>query len=238
MYRYAAKYWGDHAASKRDLDEESKALLRKNADRIAEITADLPSGNPFKIFSFRWRDEASDQSLIHLVSYFGVSSLLPEYKNPMLGDSMGRNLLHYAAMGGKIMKEVLEFVISVRHLSLCAVTVSLMLNWQLTDEGTSISLLSNRDQKNAAQVVNLQDHNGRTPLSYAAEWGREEAVKFLLGVDRIEVNFQDKSGRTPLSYAAENCEIGTKKILMADNRVDVDLRDNKGRTPLSYAHCR
>ena len=51
-------------------------------------------------------------------------------------------------------------------------------------------------------IVDSMDFGGRTPLSRAAEYGYEEAVKLKLGKDGVNPNAMDKDGRTPLSWAA------------------------------------
>ncbi|KAF3219284.1 hypothetical protein TWF106_007125 [Orbilia oligospora] len=80
----------------------------------------------------------------------------------------------------------------------------------------------------------------RTPLSYAAENGHVDVVKFLLdreGVDPDSVAFS--TGQTPLSYAANNGHRRVVELLLATRRVNPDSRATyshlAGRTPLSLA---
>ena len=47
----------------------------------------------------------------------------------------------------------------------------------------------------------LPDSNGRTLLSFAAEWGREDPLKLLLERGNVNPDSLDKNGQTPLSYA-------------------------------------
>ena len=47
------------------------------------------------------------------------------------------------------------------------------------------------------------DNKGRTPLSFAAKWGREGVVKILLGREEVNPDKPDNNGRTPLSIATE-----------------------------------
>ncbi|KAF3318690.1 hypothetical protein TWF173_006705 [Orbilia oligospora] len=80
----------------------------------------------------------------------------------------------------------------------------------------------------------------RTPLSYAAENGHIDVVKFLL--DREEVDSDSvafSTGQTPLSYAANNGHQRVVELLLATGRVNPDSRATyshlAGRTPLSFA---
>ncbi|PKK43480.1 hypothetical protein CI102_13756, partial [Trichoderma harzianum] len=50
---------------------------------------------------------------------------------------------------------------------------------------------------------NIKDHDGRTPLSRAAEKGHRAAVSLLIERD-ADVNLADRDGRTPLWVAVEN----------------------------------
>ncbi|KAJ7591985.1 ankyrin repeat-containing domain protein [Mycena floridula] len=85
---------------------------------------------------------------------------------------------------------------------------------------------------------NSQDSFQRTPLSYAAQEGAEDAVEFLLKLPTIKPHLADDRGRTPLSYAAGYDGYGSDTFMLYlldvpgtdPNSVDFD-----GRTPISYA---
>ncbi|KAK8112318.1 uncharacterized protein PG998_008775 [Apiospora kogelbergensis] len=79
---------------------------------------------------------------------------------------------------------------------------------------------------------------GRTPLSWAAERGRQDGMRILLETGRVDPDARDNNGRTPLSWAAENNHTGAMRMLLETGRVDPDARDNNGRTPLSWASTR
>jgi ankyrin repeat protein len=84
--------------------------------------------------------------------------------------------------------------------------------------------------------VNLdhKDKAGRTPLSWAAENGREEAVLTLLallGSKRVDVDSLDLNHRSPLSWAAEN---GWERVVLAilENKgFDASPKDPNDRSP-------
>jgi ankyrin repeat protein len=77
---------------------------------------------------------------------------------------------------------------------------------------------------------------GRTPLSWAAQYGHEGVVKLLLDTGRVDVESKDSVyGRTPLSWAAQNGHEGVVKLLLDTRRVDMETKGSDGRTPLSWA---
>ncbi|KAF7508365.1 hypothetical protein GJ744_009356 [Endocarpon pusillum] len=80
-----------------------------------------------------------------------------------------------------------------------------------------------------------KDSEGRTPLSWAAEYGYKEIVEILLAQDDVEADSKDNEGRTPLSRAVGYGQEEIVEILLAQDDVEADSKDNKGRTPLSRA---
>lgn len=80
-----------------------------------------------------------------------------------------------------------------------------------------------------------KDHDGRTPLSYAAECGSLKIVEALLQRPEINPDSIDNVGRTPLSYAAGSSSEEVVRCLLAHPIIQLNSKDNKGRTPLSYA---
>jgi len=82
---------------------------------------------------------------------------------------------------------------------------------------------------------NLPDSNGRTVLSFAAEWGREVLVRLLLERGNVDPNSSDNNGRTPLSFAAQRGQEGVVKLLLERGDIDPNSSDNNGQTPLSLA---
>ncbi|KAI9773772.1 MAG: hypothetical protein M1839_002005 [Geoglossum umbratile] len=81
----------------------------------------------------------------------------------------------------------------------------------------------------------LQDSDGRTPLSWAADNGHEAVVKLLLATEKVDPDSKDSTGQTSLSWAAESGHEAVVKLLLATEKVDPDSKDSYGRTPLLWA---
>ncbi|SPN99015.1 uncharacterized protein DNG_02054 [Cephalotrichum gorgonifer] len=106
------------------------------------------------------------------------------------------------------------------------------------------------------------DEDGRTPLSWAAEEGHADVVRFLLGTGQVDVDTQEECGLTalsraaaqgraevvrilldtgrvnldqPLLYAAEEGHADVVQMLLDTRQVNVDAAGERGRTPLSLA---
>jgi ankyrin repeat protein len=89
---------------------------------------------------------------------------------------------------------------------------------------------------NIENEVNSMDFvHGQTPLSWAAENGREAVVRLLLRTGRVDADSKDYGGRTPLWWAAGKGHESVVQLLLDTGKVNVDLKDNYGQTPLSYA---
>jgi len=83
--------------------------------------------------------------------------------------------------------------------------------------------------------INARDKHGRTALSWAAQNGREAAVKLLLETGKANVASKDKRGRTALSWAAERGRDAVVKLLLETGKADVESRDENGWTALWWA---
>jgi ankyrin repeat protein len=88
--------------------------------------------------------------------------------------------------------------------------------------------------KNGTQV-DPKNKNGRTPLSYAAGCGYEEAVKLLVERNDVKADSEDDDGLTPLLLAAECGYREVVKLLLWRGDVEADSKDSYGLTPLSLA---
>ncbi|KAL8402640.1 hypothetical protein RB596_009125 [Gaeumannomyces avenae] len=81
----------------------------------------------------------------------------------------------------------------------------------------------------------LADVDGKTPLWWAAQNGREAIVKLLLETGKVDVESKDNDGQTPLLWATRYGREAVVKLLLDTGRVDVDSKDNHGQTPLWWA---
>jgi len=79
------------------------------------------------------------------------------------------------------------------------------------------------------------DKTGRTPLSWAASYGREEVVEMLLERSDVNPGAPDRSGQTPFLWAVTCGNIEVAETLLERDDVRPDAADNTGRTPLSWA---
>ncbi|KAK8917981.1 hypothetical protein H634G_11164 [Metarhizium anisopliae BRIP 53293] len=84
-----------------------------------------------------------------------------------------------------------------------------------------------------SSVLELEDANRRTPLSYAAERGEIDAVSGLLN-KAASYQAVDALGRTPIFWAAIQGHVDVIKELIAYG-AEWKIEDAAGRTPLSYA---
>ncbi|EFY94412.1 ankyrin repeat protein [Metarhizium robertsii] len=84
-----------------------------------------------------------------------------------------------------------------------------------------------------SSVLELEDANRRTPLSYAAERGEIDAVSGLLN-KAASYQAVDALGRTPIFWAAIQGHVDVIKELIAYG-AEWKIEDASGRTPLSYA---
>ncbi|KAF2120765.1 ankyrin repeat-containing domain protein [Lophiotrema nucula] len=77
--------------------------------------------------------------------------------------------------------------------------------------------------------------NNRTPLSYAAEQGREELLKLILHKCTENVDLADHDGRTPFSYLVQSGALHIVEWFLANFEVAVHTKDKFERTPIHFA---
>ena len=80
---------------------------------------------------------------------------------------------------------------------------------------------------------NLQDFDGRSPLSLAVLNRCENIIDFLVQLDQIDVNIQDNDGQTALMLAVEKGYLSIVKILVKIS--DINVQNRRGDTALMIA---
>jgi Protein kinase domain/Ankyrin repeats (3 copies)/Ankyrin repeats (many copies) len=81
----------------------------------------------------------------------------------------------------------------------------------------------------------IKDHDGWTPLDYAAFSGHLEMVKFLVKEAGADVESKDCHHYTPLYYAAMRGHLEVVKFLVKGAGADVESKECNQRTPLLCA---
>jgi len=88
-----------------------------------------------------------------------------------------------------------------------------------------------------ADVESKDSRLGQTPLSWVAENGHLEIVKFLVNEadPKADVESKDWRGQTPLSWAAFNGDLEVVEFLVEEAGADVKSKDYAGNTALDLA---
>src|ERR1700722_2308065 len=109
----------------------------------------------------------------------------------------------------------------------CAGDVSMARSW---DRPANYSGMHVSSFFGLAKIVDYQLKNGamadsksgygKSPLSIAAEYGREAVVKLLLARDDVDADSKDSYSWTPLSWAAVGGHEAVLKLLLARDDID------------------
>ena len=81
----------------------------------------------------------------------------------------------------------------------------------------------------------IEVRRGRSSLSTAVQFGHEAVVKILVARDDVDVNNTDTYGHSQLSYTAQHGHQAVVELLVAQDNTDVNNKDKSGHSPLSYA---
>lgn len=82
--------------------------------------------------------------------------------------------------------------------------------------------------------VNISDLSGRTPIFYAVEQNKPDALRTLLSLG-ANVNAQDNNGVTPLMRASAKNRQDCVDILLSQKGIDPNLKDFQDRTAIIYS---
>jgi len=254
---YSSLYWGTHM--RMDLSDRAKYLALSLLDQYDNhITAKLLWESAIG----RHVGSRKPFSALHCISYFGIAEVAIDLIRTKRWDvnqrdSMGLTPLMWAARCGG--EEVVKLLLR-KHaepdmpdteygrtaLSWAAGrghggVVRLFLSSRFINSG-SIGPRLGKTQRVMGVLFGRKyvnpdrpDNYGRTPLSWAARYGRDESVGLLLEREGVSPDRPDNDGQTPLSLAARNGHDGVVKLLLKQEAVSPNRPDNRGQTPLLWA---
>ena len=260
---YSSLYWGTHM--KMEVSNISKTLALQLLDRFDDHTSARSLWNSIsRELTNSPTPDLKPFSALHCISYFGIAEVantLIEMKRWDVNqrDSAGMTPLIWASRYGH--EEVVGLLLRQKHiqpdqqdtnygrtaLSWAAENghegvVRLFLGPGLANPGST-----GRRREKARRVVGQligrtyfnpgsSSGSGLTPLSGAAENGREGVVKPLLGREGVDFDARDTEfGRTPLSWAAGNGHKTVVQLLLEQGYANPDSSSKSGRTPLLWA---
>lgn len=226
FYDYAATNWGHHA---RESSLPNEGLMNFFDDRSAvenSITVLMVGGSSRARTYFADPPKPDSVTSLHLATYFQLTDLVLELLraglDPDSRDSQGRTPLSYTAGFGY------------------EAIVSLFLEAGAETDSKGLEEHANTGES-SWPPSNNGGHAGRTPLSFAAEYGHVEASKMLIshGADiGSECSKHDYRGWTPLLFAVYH---GHKDVVALLLRCNADLEqpsmndEDFGKTALSHA---
>lgn len=181
------------------------------------------------------KDDLGKTALIYAIGFDNpklISSLIKlDNKAVNLPDNSGNTPLIYAAQKGLVnnIKLLLANGAKVDYRNpatgLCALSAA-----AAEDQSAAIRLLVRTGKAD----VNLPDLSGRTPIFYAVEQDKADALRTLISLG-ADVNAQDNNGVTPLMRAsAKNCQ-DCVNILLKQKNINTNLKDFQGRTAITYS---
>ena len=260
---YSSLYWGTHMRMELS-DGAKKFALQLLGQFDSHISAKFLWEWISRGFVAEYTHSRKSFSALHCISYFGIAEVANALIDMNRWDvnqrdGAGMTPLIWAARYGH--EEVVRLLLRNRHiqpdhqdahtgrtaLSWAAgngheAVVRLFLGPQFINPGSIgrrwrkvplvASLLLGRRYINPDSPSKA----GRTPLSWAAENGREGVVKLLLGRKDVSPDIPDTEyGQTPLSLAAENgCE-RVLELLLGRQDVNPTISSKSGQIPLSLA---
>lgn len=105
-------------------------------------------------------------------------------------------------------------------------------DWFIATINQDLILLQNMASK---IDVNIQDYGRYTALIYAAHYGYEHIVRFLLTIPGINVNLRNEHNVTALMASARQGYSHVVKLLLQVPEISINQQDKFGNTPLLHA---
>ena len=89
-----------------------------------------------------------------------------------------------------------------------------------------------------ADIVNIKNHEGCTPLHIACGYsGNLDIIQCLVSLYSVDMNITANDGYTPLHTACKWGKLDIVKFLVSSSLVNVNVKDSFGNTPLHTACC-
>lgn len=181
------------------------------------------------------KDDLGKTALIYAIGFDNpklISSLIKlDNKAVNLPDNSGNTPLIYAAQKGLVnnIKLLLANGAKVDYRNpatgLCALSAA-----AAEDQSAATRLLVRTGKAD----VNLPDLSGRTPIFYAVEQDKADALRTLISLG-ADVNAQDNNGVTPLMRASAKNRQDCVNILLKQKNINTNLKDFQGRTAITYS---
>ena len=164
-----------------------------------------------------------------------------------LYDYATRNWGHHAREASTLCQSVIEFFQKQGQLEASSQALMVIKRWpgdvgysqQIPKQMTGLHLAAYFGVGDAVQFLvgnnnpDLKDSYSRTPLSWAAAYGREAVVQLLLEKG-AGIEAEDNYRRTPLLSAAAGGHEAAVQLLL-EKGAGIEAKDNDGWTPLLWA---
>lgn len=210
------------------LDDDSEKLLELISDYLTDTTIFFLPNISKKLPEFL----SSNPSLLSLSSFFASTNcfrlLLSLNSNADAEDNEGRTSIHFAAAGGSldILRELDQ------HLRI-AENGDGNTPLQNSSENPFLrSLLGHNRISSENGVYNYPDFSNKTPIHYAAQFGRLDIIKYLYlkGAD-LDL-LRDKEGRRPIHLACLYGHVDVARFFVENG---VSLTDENSMHSIHYA---
>ena len=211
-----------------------RAAMRKVSAAVEALIAngaEVNSANKFGVTPLMMAVMNSRKKNIEMLLDHGADVLARKKK--------GKSILDYARekLSGKkflpLLHRIEEAVSAKEHEAESIKALKMTLQRDILKICRSGNLEDIQEAINTGVNLNVINHNGDTPLIFAAKENSAEAVEILIN-SGAEINTQDNAGNTALIYAAayNNSDV---VCVMLDYGADKGIKNNSGRRAYDYA---